>query len=112
MKVGFAQIDAKGDHYAGYSPVGFYDEKKDENCNELTQEEEKLLIFLRREYLTRLYTLQQELATLYENALSALESRTPADVNSYGHALNEEEYKASEQDAKLVFPGKQANYYT
>jgi hypothetical protein len=112
MKVGFAQIDAKGDHYAGYSPVGFYDEKEDENCSELTQEEERLLILLKREYLTRLNTLQEELAATYEKTLSELTSRTPADKDSYGHALNEKDYKACQKHAESIFPGRQANYYT
>ena len=112
LKVAFAQIDAKGDHYTGYSPSGFYDPEKDENYDELTKEQERLHIQLKREYLTRLHVLHEELAAKYEKLLSELTEATPASKNSYGYALDKQEFNLAKKQAEEEFPGREANYYT
>ena len=117
MKLGieFAQIDAKGDAYTGYSPVAFYDKGNDTELAEWTKPLERLQIRLKREYLTRLHQMQEHLRAKYLREAKYLDHEAVSNKaidDAYGHVLNALEYNRAKKEAQAEFPGKEANYYT
>lgn len=104
MKVEFQPIDAK-DGLCGYEPLGFVEN------NELVRlgpHNEVTHIKMKREYLTRLKTLQDEIAAKYE----PLFDYGDISLNARGQSLNEVEFKAADDAAIAEFPGPEADYYT
>ena len=109
VKVYFCRLDAKDDPYTGYEPVSFAQERGQIG---LSKEAEKLQIWLRREYLTKLKRLQDELARQYETEYANINVHTPADAEPWGQALSKKEYEKTRQLAERHHPGDEADYYT
>lgn len=116
IKVAFAQIDAKGGATDRYDTVGFYIGEYPEQDSKLSKELNTLSIFMEREYLTRLATLQDEIEAKYTKLAQQLTTETePLDYDDdehYGHGLNQEAFERAETAAKAEFPGREADYYT
>lgn len=109
MKVEFQPIDAK-DGLCGYEPLAFVEKNEP---SRLGPQNEIMHILMKREYLTRLKTLQGEIAAKYEPLFDYGDiSPNARGHGPYGQSLNEEEFKAAQAVANAAFPGPEADYYT
>jgi len=100
IRIEFAAIDAKDDCYTGYHTVGFV---LGERPLPPFRETVRVQSLMEREYLTRLYTLQEEIAEKYLKIFQPIAEDVEA---------TEEDYEAFRREAKALFPGRCASYYT
>jgi len=105
INVEFAAIDARDDHYTGYRPVGFC---RNNRVN-TGPKNGALLVFMQREYLTRLRALQEEIRNKYVALFDSSEEPT---VEHYCDGMKREEYELAKSMAELQFPGEEALYNT
>lgn len=110
VRIEFATIDARDDVYTRYSVVGFVNDVSNRPAY-LTPHNGAVALRMEREYLTRLYTLQQEIAEKYLSLWVDDESYLPED-ETYGHGMTREQYEVADTAARAAFPGKEAAYYT
>ena len=105
-RIVFAPIDAKGDDLT----VAFIDQHK---LAVLGRFNGRLAMRLEREYLTRLYQLQEELRLNY---LSQWNENDTYMVAKHKYelcfGLTDEEYQAQKQALIQLYPGPTADFYT
>lgn len=107
-QVEFCQLDARGDANCGYSTVAFVS-KEGRGQASLGADNGRLAVLMEREYLVRLRMLQEEIRSKY---LSLFNEDEPANGADYANGLGEPEYFAAVAEAKALFPGKTAAFYT
>jgi len=105
-RVEFCQLDARDDANCGYSTVAFC---KDADQASLGADNGRLAVLMEREYLVRLRMLQEEIRSKY---LSLFNEDEPANGADYANSLEKPEYFAAVAEAKALFPGKTAAFYT
>ena len=105
----FCQIDVKDYN----SPVNFeIDGQTFGNKRILNKVNSRLSVLMEREYLTRLFSLQQEIEQKYTSIFDKTDDFS-SEKNRYNNdGLTREEYYEVKQEAKNLFPGKEAEYYT
>lgn len=109
MKVEFQPIDAR-DGLCGYEPLAFVENNKAMLLGPIN---EVIHIRMKREYLTRLKALQNEIAAKYEPLFDRGDLSPHAHGDGpYGQSLDEAAFKAAEAAANMEFPGPEADYYT
>jgi hypothetical protein len=109
MKVRFCNIDARDDSYCGYNTVAFTTER---GVLRLGPINGRLAMLMQAEYLTELYKLQRRIADKYELMFTNKE-KPVTDSNCFANGIyDKKDYDAAELEAKQLFPGPQAEYYT
>jgi hypothetical protein len=110
ITVEFAPIDAR-DGICGYDTVAFVDPSYN-HTYETNREAFVLGQRMQREYLTRLYALQQEIKLKYEAELTSLPENSFSDDYEQRNDLEDLIYKDVQRQVELEFPGEEAEYYT
>jgi hypothetical protein len=120
ITVEFAPIDAR-DGICGYDTVAFVDPSYNHTyeingcytrCKYLNREAFVLGQRMQREYLTRLYALQQEIKIKYEAELVNLPESSFSDDYEQRNDLEDAIYETVKRQVELEFPGNEAEYYT
>ena len=107
LRIEFASIDAK-DGIAGYDTVAF---THDDRPAILGQFNGRLAMRLQREYLTRLFQLQEELRLNYLSQWEANDTYI-LEEQQYRNGLTKEDYEEQENELIVQLPGPLAQYYT
>lgn len=105
--VRFCPIDAKDNVDCGYEPVAFSGKDGPVQLGRLNG---RLHVTMRREYLVRLGALQDEIAAKYGPLF--VDHDDVADDELWGAGLNKARYDEAERYAVVMFPGREAEYYT
>lgn len=111
MKIQFCSIDARDNYYCGYNTIGLSDDEEKGPVEIFNKQNAVVMIQAEREYLTELKKLQTRIARKYKALLDHSNADAPKE-HDYSHALNKEEYNKAEQEAKKLFKGSLADFYT